>query len=373
MLETTSTNPLCIQNGMEFCGTIVDAKCDPGGCDSSIVNQTIHCRCLSDLVVTGDAANGIPMTAIANLMGDSSDATGALDLAFTPASSLGTSFDWTLHGPDITVSTPGPGGVVAYSGKTTPMAPGSVIQLDAPVTLTSMNAGVPGTLTLSGSAAVTMPTGSPDMTVTPAGHPPVITDVEPLIAGVGEAVTFTGTYLFPGGTNEVIFAGPTAAGVVTTDITFSGPNMVTTHVPDGAVNGLVSWKNSGGTTTWSKPFQVNYVPKVVSVTPTSGPSGTMVTFVGTHLENVDTTLGLFMQETSGSLVLVNGMNGGDFPVVVVDATKVTAVMPSFDPHMSSPNLGTLLMKLRDHTAGTSGNRAANVGSFTVTGAAPYCP
>ena len=130
----------------------------------------------------------------------------------------------------------------------------------------------------SGRITVTTPAGtgtSPiDFTVTTAGL--TITSLTPTSGNVGTAVAITGT----GFTNvsAVRFNGTGAA------FTVASANRINTTVPAGATTGKISVTTSAGTVTSSVSFSVT--PKIISLSPNTGPVGTSVAIFGSSFTSV---------------------------------------------------------------------------------------
>jgi hypothetical protein len=132
-------------------------------------------------------------------------------------------------------------------------------------------------------------------------------------------------------------------------------------IPSGAPNGKVVWTNKYGTATWSGTFSVLYTPVVSSATPSSGGSGTIVDFTGTHLENIDPVIGGYVD--SGS---VDGV-GHRVSVTNISATTARLTIPSI-----TPMFGTCQMSLSLFNIAPGGMSTMPV-NFALTGAPPSCP
>lgn len=107
---------------------------------------------------------------------------------------------------------------------------------------------------------------------------PTVSGFSPASGPVGTSVTVSGT----GFTNAsaVKFNGTSASYTVNSD------TQVTATVPAGATSGPISVTNAGGTGTSTGSFTVTTTaatPKITSISPTSGPLGTLVTITGTGL------------------------------------------------------------------------------------------
>jgi uncharacterized repeat protein (TIGR03803 family) len=119
---------------------------------------------------------------------------------------------------------------------------------------------------------------------------------------VGADVVFLGQD-FTGAT-EVEFGGASATFKVVSD------TELTATIPAAAVTGLVSVVTPGGTLTALSNFKV--LPTIKSISPTSGPVGTVVTVTGTGL-------------TGATKVTVDGKAAS---FTVVSSTEITVTVPS---------------------------------------------
>ncbi len=119
---------------------------------------------------------------------------------------------------------------------------------------------------------------------------------------VGAKVTFLGQD-FTGAT-KVEFGGAPATFKVVSD------TELTAVVPAAAVTGVVSVVTSAGTLTATSNFKV--LPTIKSISPTSGPVGTVVTITGTGL-------------TGATSVTVDGKAAS---FTVVSSTEITVTVPS---------------------------------------------
>ena len=204
-----------------------------------------------------------------------------------------------------------------------------------------------------------------------SGHaPPTILSVLPVIGSPGDIVVLHGMNLGDGtGDDKVTFSGVDGSK----GIMYNGyGGDVGVVVPDGPTNGTITWTNKWGTGSWSGTFQVNYKPTITSMTPASPAPGAMVTFVGTHLENLDTTAGLFIQ--TSQLLVSGSRDPAPGPLTVVDGQHATATMPGFsEPPDSMVTDCSATLWLADKSAGTAGERQSDLLMFTVSGAGPDCP
>ncbi|MGI4875287.1 MAG: FG-GAP-like repeat-containing protein [Janthinobacterium lividum] len=108
---------------------------------------------------------------------------------------------------------------------------------------------------------------------------PAISSFTPTSGVVGTSVTLTGTNM--SGVNSVSFNGAVQSAVSANTAT-----SVTAAVPTGATTGPIAITTAGGTTTSSTSFSV--VPALASVSPPSGPAGTILTLTGTGLTGATT-------------------------------------------------------------------------------------
>jgi uncharacterized repeat protein (TIGR03803 family) len=106
------------------------------------------------------------------------------------------------------------------------------------------------------------------------------------------------------GTTEVEFGGVSATFSVVSS------TELTAVVPTAAVTGLVSVATPGGTLTAISDFKV--LPTIKSISPTSGPTGTVVTVTGTGL-------------TGATSVTVDGKSAS---FTQVSSTEITVMVPS---------------------------------------------
>jgi uncharacterized repeat protein (TIGR03803 family) len=143
---------------------------------------------------------------------------------------------------------------------------------------------------------------------------------------VGADVVFLGQD-FTGAT-EVEFGGASATFKVVSD------TELTATIPAAAVTGLVSVVTPGGTLTATSNFKV--LPTIKNISPTSGPTGTLVTVTGTGL-------------TGATKVTVDGKAAS---FTVVSSTEITVTVPS------TASTGKI-------TVTTAGGSASST-TFTVT-------
>ncbi|MBC7448902.1 MAG: IPT/TIG domain-containing protein [Hymenobacteraceae bacterium] len=156
-----------------------------------------------------------------------------------------------------------------------------------------------GTLTLPGNATGT----NIGVVGRMAFAPPTLTALSAASGAVGSTLTLTGTNL---STTATVKFGTRVAAYTVVSAT-----RLTVTVPAGAITGLISVTNTGGSATSATTFTV-VPPAVSSFSPASGPVGQTVTITGTGF--------------SGA----TGVKFNATPAVsftVVSATRITAVVP----------------------------------------------
>lgn len=140
-----------------------------------------------------------------------------------------------------------------------------------------LHATVPAGAT-TGPVLVTNPAGTG---TSPSNFflPPTIAGFTPTSGPVGRVVTITGTNLV--GTTQVRFNGLAASafGVQTN-------TQMTAAVPTGATTGPISLTAPGGVATSAANFTVVPGPGITSISPTSGPVGSLVNINGAGFVNV---------------------------------------------------------------------------------------
>jgi uncharacterized repeat protein (TIGR01451 family) len=192
---------------------------------------------------------------------------------------------------------------------------------------------------ISNTATVTRNETDPDLTnnsdtrVTtvnpPSAAAPTISSFTPASGGVGTSVTIQGTNL----------AGATSVKFNGTGATFHVKGMhITATVPAGATTGPIAVTTPGGTATSAASFTVIPPPTIAGFSPTSGPTGTMVTITGTGF-------------TGTTNVMFNNTNAKQFTVVT--DTQITAAVPN---GAKTGSIGVT----------TPGGMATSGSSFTVT-------
>jgi hypothetical protein len=410
--------------GME-CGDVVgpcDRSTGPGDyCEGPtwvhLPSHVAHCGCpegeeclggfclpkvaLTNLHFSGDSSNGSPSGSVNMVSCNSTSVSAQVNLTFdpnlVPALAGQTTFNW-----NVTAGAPGTSGSMTLSTmdgtpiyqNTTdilfivnpeaafPTPQGDLCAQSAQTMCTSaivMTSADPTKFfgTVTGSGGYVCPdtmhptddagTGPYDMAgkspydMAASGPPPVITNVP-------DPVGYPGTQIEIDGTNLADFTGMekvTFGGVpITQPIDYGGFGGlgVGVIVPDGAPNGPIVWTNKNGSSTWPGPFHVEYTPVIASASPLNGPSGTVVDFTGTHLDNIDPSQGGYVD--SGG---VDGM-GHMFAVTNISATTARITIPAITP--SNGNSCTVTLSLHNIPPGGMSTAAE---SFLLTGAAPNCP
>ena len=144
-------------------------------------------------------------------------------------------------------------------------------------------------------------------------QPPTITSFTPTSGPVGTVVTITGTNL---GTVTAL----TIAGASATVVSFSSTQVIGI-VTAGATAGAISVTTTGGSATSVTNFTVIAPPTISSFAPANGPVGTLVTILGTNLNNASAlTIGgvsAIVVSNSGSQIVAMVMPGATTGVVSI--------------------------------------------------------
>jgi hypothetical protein len=158
-----------------------------------------------------------------------------------------------------------------------------------------------------------------------------VTSFTPASAGVGCAVTITGTD-FTGATAVKFFNNVTASFVV------NSATQITAIVPTSAADGPIEVTAPGGTDASGTDFDVTAAvcPTITSFTPTTGPVGTSVVITGTNF-------------TGATAVTFNNVTA---TFAVNSATQITATVPT--------TATTGLIRVT-----TSGGTTSSLTNFTV--------
>ena len=173
------------------------------------------------------------------------------------------------------------------------------------VSATSIRATVPSGAT-TGAVTVTVPAGtvaSRSSYVVTASLPPTISGFTPTSGATGTSVTLTGTYF--SGASAVKFNGVAAV------YTIVSATSIRATVPNGATTGKIAVTTAVGTATSASDFGVTRT--ITSLSPTSGPVGTIVTIAGKGF-------------TGTTAVKFNGLAASAFSVV--SDTSIRATVPS---------------------------------------------
>jgi hypothetical protein len=141
---------------------------------------------------------------------------------------------------------------------------------------------------------------------------PIITSLDPTTGAEGISITITGkNFSSTPADNTVSFNGTTAT------VTASTAKSITTTVPDGATPGDVT-VSAGGETSTGVEFTVLFPPTIISMTPTSGQAGDIVTITGKY----------FSTTPEENLVSFSGTAA---EVTAATATSLTVVVPEGAP------------------------------------------
>jgi len=181
----------------------------------------------------------------------------------------------------------------------------------SPITVlssTSIRAAVPGGATTGRVTATNVAgvaTSPSDFKVAPS-----IVSVTPAQGTPGTLVVITGTTL-----SVASLTGPVATvrfGAMVAGNVSGSSTTLTAFVPLTATSGRITVTTPGGTATSASDFVVVRPPTIASVSPSSGPVGSVVTITGTNLGSV----------TSAT---VNGLDAG--PVTVLSPTSIRITVP----------------------------------------------
>lgn len=141
---------------------------------------------------------------------------------------------------------------------------------------------------------------------------PIITSFDLTTGPEGASVTITGkNFSSIPSDNVVSFNGTTAT------VTESTATSITTTVPDGATAGDVT-VTAGGETSTGLAFTVLFPPTILSMEPTSGKAGDIVTITGKY----------FSTTPEDNLV---SFSGKEATVTVSTATSITVIVPEGAP------------------------------------------
>ncbi|MBF9239898.1 IPT/TIG domain-containing protein [Hymenobacter sp. BT683] len=187
--------------------------------------------------------------------------------SFTPTSGFAGTVV-TLTGTNLTGATS-----VRFNG--TAATPFTVVSATR-ITATLPAGATTGTVSVTASGGTATSTGV--FTVLAA---PTITGFSPASGSVGASIAIGGTHL--SGATALSFnnvACPAGTFAV------NSANQITATVPAGASTGTIRVTTPGGTATSTGTFTVVGGPTITSLSPTSGPAGTLVILTGTNFTNV---------------------------------------------------------------------------------------
>jgi FtsP/CotA-like multicopper oxidase with cupredoxin domain len=281
------------------------------------------------------------------------------------------------------------------------VAPGQSVTLTATVsggsptatgTVTFANGGTKlgtGTLNASGVATLattSLPLGANSITAAFGGdtnyaastsspvavtvaNPPSIASVKPNYGAYAAIVTITGTnFGATQGGSTLTFNGVPAASTSFYAMKWSDTSISTT-VPAGATTGNVVVK-VGGLASNAVPFTVYPVPKVTSISPTSGPAGTLVTITGTSLldggndgwSDFGSIVASFVSQSSTTLQ-VKVPSGATTGPIVLHLNGSSATTPVFTVGTAPTNIPAFSQGFS--TSGMTLNGGATVSGSTL--------
>jgi len=192
---------------------------------------------------------------------------------------------------------------------------------------------------------------------------PSISSFTPAIGPVGTVVTVNGSY----------FAGVTAVkfnGVAATTFSVVSNSQITATVPVGATTGKITVTTPNGTATSTGTYTVGTVtPTISSLSPTSGPAGTVVTITGTNLSGPTgvTFNGLAATFTAVSATQVKatvpvGATTGPIAITTPNGTATSSTSFTVGTVSTAPTISSL-----SPTSGTVGTAVA-INGANLTGA-----
>jgi hypothetical protein len=204
------------------------------------------------------------------------------------------------------------------------------VDSDTQITATVPN-GAP-----SGPITVTVPGGT--ATSATGFHvigSPTISDFNPKTGVVGTSVVITGTN-FTGAT-DVLFNGISA-----TSFTVDSDTQTTAQAPGGSSTGKITVKGAAGDAVSSADFTLAFAPSITSFSPTSGPTGTLVTIVGTHFTGA-TGVSIGGVAAAGfSIVDDSTITATVAPTALTDLVSVTTGFGTADSSVLSPKNFTVI-------------------------------
>ncbi len=204
---------------------------------------------------------------------------------------------------------------------------------------------------------------------------PTLTSAAPTSGAVGSTLTLNGTNL--AGTSTVTFSGA-SGNTVTSGYTVNaaGTQITGIVVPAGAVSGSITITSPNGTSN-STPFAV--LPALASISPTSGPTGTVVTLTGTTLTGATTITfsgssnntvasGSFTVNAAGTqisnITVPTGATTGNVTVTNASGTSNGVVFTITSAQLAVSQSGTSYPS--GGTAYNFGNQAQSTSSSAVT-------
>jgi hypothetical protein len=286
---------------------------DPDGCTFWYTNEYYDAH---PTTLAGD--DWLTRIASFQLPGCSSSTQAAPTVSgFSPASGA--------VGSSVTVT--GTGFTGATSVKFNGTSASFTVNGDTQVTATVPTGAKTGPISVTNAGGTGTSTAS--FTVSPVAAAPTISSFSPVSGAAGTSVTVTGANFT--GASFVKFNGAAASFSVVSD------SQVTATVPAGATSGPISVTNSAGTGTSASSFTVTTTtagPTITSISPTSGPVGTLVTITGSGL--------------AGATSVRFGNGASVVPTSPTD-TKITVNVPS------GAKTGAITVTTPDGTAVSSQN------------------
>ena len=180
----------------------------------------------------------------------------------------------------------------------------------------------------TGTVRVTTPSGTATGGTFRFFGAPTVTDCAPDSGGVHATVTMTGTN-FTGATAVTLNGTPVPFTVVSaTKLTFT--------VPAGATSGRITVTTPGGDATSADTFDVLPAPTITSISPGSGPIGTVVTITGTNLLG---TVGVRI----GSVITVPTSVSPTQVVFTIPPGAVTGPVKTLSPAGSATSPGAFVV------------------------------
>ncbi len=161
--------------------------------------------------------------------------------------------------------------------------------------------------------------------------PPTIAGLSPNIGPVGSAVVINGTNFSTTPLNNTVkFNGITASVVAATSTS------ITTSVPAGATTGPVTIQVGCNSVTSGGNFTVGFPPPTItSISPASGPVGTLVTITGTNFSSTPLNNTVYFGATQTSVntatatqLIVNVPQGATYQPLSVTVNNFTAYSPA---------------------------------------------